>query len=77
MTDFSNFFDNPFKILFLYFVILLFLMWLFLPFAIYGLRNRLERIVCLLEEISLKISEKKDDKTLSENDVSSSITREK
>jgi len=52
-------------------------MWLFLPFAIYGLRNRLERIVCLLEEISLEISEKKDDKTLSENDVSSSISREK
>ena len=77
MTDFSNFFDNPFKILFLSFVILLFLMWLFLPFDIYGLRNRLERVVCLLEEISLKISEKKDDKTLSENDVSSSITREK
>lgn len=76
MSDFYDLFDNPFKILFLSFLVLLSFMWLFLPFAIYGLRNKLDRILCLLENISLEIQEHKKNNSTVENHEFSSISKE-
>ncbi len=76
MTDFYNLFDNPFIILFLSFVILLSFMWFFLPFAIYGLRNKLDRILCLLEDISLEIQEQRKNNSTVGNHKFSSISKE-
>tara|TARA_Y100000590_G_C15222495_1_gene826784 strand:- start:406 stop:645 length:240 start_codon:yes stop_codon:yes gene_type:complete len=72
MEEFSDFLTSPLAILFLSFVILLSFMWLFLPFAVYGLRNKLDRIILLLEEIS----QNKNSKNLHENDESSAICKE-
>jgi len=47
-------------------------MWLFLPFAVYGLRNKLDRIILLLEEIS----QNKNSKNIHENDESSAMCKE-
>ena len=76
MTDFYDLFNNPFSILFLSFLILLSFMWLFLPFAIYGLRKKLDRILCLLENISLEIKEHRKNNSTVENHKFSSISKE-
>ena len=77
MTDFFNFFNNPFKILLLSFVILLSLMWFFLPFAIYGLRNRLDKIISILESISSSVLETKKKDYSPENHQSPIFSKEK
>ena len=77
MTDFYNLFDNSFKILLLSFVILLSLMWLFLPFAIYGLRNRLDKIVSLLEDFSSMTRENKKKDNTPKNHQSPIFSKEK
>mgnify|MGYP006146889747 CR=1 FL=1 len=76
MSDFYDLFNNPFKILFLSFFILLSFMWLFLPFAIYGLRDKLDRILGLLENISLEIQERRKKDSTVENHEFSSISKE-
>tara|TARA_Y100000814_G_scaffold250321_1_gene196879 strand:+ start:41 stop:292 length:252 start_codon:yes stop_codon:yes gene_type:complete len=76
MTDFPDLFNNPLVILFLSFVILLSFMWLFLPFAIYGLRNKLDRIINLLEDISFIITEKKNSEILHQDEESSTLSEE-
>ena len=76
MADFPDLFNNPLVILFLSFVILLSFMWLFLPFAIYGLRNKLDRIINLLEDISFIITEKKNSEILHQDEESSTLSEE-
>jgi len=76
MADFPDLFNNPLVILFLSFVILLSFMWLFLPFAIYGLRNKLDRIINLLEGITFIITEKKNSEILHQDEESSTLSEE-
>ena len=76
MTDFPDLFNNPLVILLLSFVILLSFMWLFLPFAIYGLRNKLDRIINLLEDITFIITEKKNSEILHQDEESSTLSEE-
>jgi len=76
MADFPDLFNNPLVILFLSFVILLSFMWLFLPFAIYGLRNKLDRIINLLEDITFIITEKKNSEILHQDEESSTLSEE-
>ena len=51
-------------------------MWLFLPFAIYGLRNKLDRIINLLEDITFIITEKKNSEILHQDEESSTLSEE-
>ena len=76
MADFPDLFNSPLVILFLSFVILLSFMWLFLPFAIYGLRNKLDRIINLLEDITFIITEKKNSEILHQDEESSTLSEE-